>query len=109
MTALFEKLIAEKSAGPPLALPLALLSFAFLLAIGFQTVQLMRDRSDLADVYAGQEGAVEQTNGLRSLVENFAGDMAALARQGDPQAKQVVESLRRQNIAIRPPPSPATP
>ena len=103
----FEKFIDNKSGGPSLVLPVALLSFAFLVAIGFQTVQLMRDHGNLANVYAGQEKAVQQTLHLRNSVDAFAGETATLAQQGDPQAKQVVETLRSQNITIRPPAAPA--
>lgn len=98
----FEK-FAGREGGPSLALPVALLSVAFLTAIAFQTVQLLRDRGNLADVYAGQESAVQQTIHLRDSVDAFAGDTARLAQAGDPQAKQVVDTLRNQNISIRPP------
>ena len=107
MTA-FEKFSDSKST-PSLALPVALLSIGFLAAIGFQTVQLVRDRGNLANVYAGQENAVEQTLRLRNSVDAFAGETATLAQQGDGPAKQVVETLRNLNITIRPPASPANP
>lgn len=99
----FEKFAGRESGGPSLALPVALLSVAFLAAIGFQTVQLLRDRGNLANVYAGQESAVQQTIRLRNSVDAFAGDTARLAQAGDPQAKQVVDTLRSENISIRPP------
>lgn len=105
----FEK-FADSKGGPSLAIPVALLSVGFLAAIGFQTVQLMRDRSNLANVYSGQQNAVEQTLRLRNSVDAFAGETATLAQQGDGPAKQVVETLRNQNITIRPPaanPGPA--
>ena len=105
----FEKFVDSKSGGPSLALPVALLAIGFLVAIGFQTVQLMRDRGNLANVYAGQQNAVEQTLRLRNSVDAFAGETAALAQQGDGSAKQVVETLRSQNITIRPPAAPANP
>jgi hypothetical protein len=97
-----EKFPDPHKRGPALALPVALLSLAFLAAIGFQTVQLMHDHSNLATVYAGQESAVEQTLRLRNLVNGFAGETASLAQQGNRPAKQVVETLRSQNITIRP-------
>jgi hypothetical protein len=99
----FEKFIGQPGSGPSLALPVALLSIAFFAAIGFQTLELVRDRGNLTSVYAGQEAAVEQTLRLRNSVDAFAGDTAKLAQAGDPQAKQVVDALRSQNIAIRPP------
>lgn len=105
----FEKFADSTSGGPALALPVALLAVGFLAAIGFQTVQLMRDRNNLANVYAGQQNAVEQTLRLRNSVDAFAGETATLAQQGDGPAKQVVESLRGQNITIRPPAAPANP
>ena len=99
----------DSTTGPTLAIPVALLSVGFLAAIGFQTVQLMRDRSNLINVYAGQQSAVEQTRLLRNSVDAFAGETATLAQQGDGPAKLVVETLRSQNITIRPPsPAPAS-
>jgi hypothetical protein len=99
----FEKFTDSKHGGPALSIPVALLAIGFLTAIGFQTMQLMRDRGNLANVYAGQQNAVEQTLRLRNSVDAFAGETATLAQQGDGPAKQVVETLRSQNITIRPP------
>jgi hypothetical protein len=101
----FEK-FSDRSGLTPMV-PVALLSVAFLLAIGFQTMQLMRERSNLTTVFTGQESAVQQTVKLRNAVDSFAGDTAKLAQAGDPQAKQVVDSLRSQNITLRPPAAPA--
>ena len=103
----FEKFAGQHGNGPSLALPVALLAVAFLAAIGVQTLELVRDRSNLSSVYAGQEAAVQQTLKLRDSVDAFAGDTAKLAQAGDPQAKQVVDTLRNQNISIRPPAAPA--
>jgi hypothetical protein len=100
------------ASGPSLSLPVALQAIGFLTAISFQTVPLVRDRSNLANVYAGQQNAVEQTLHLRNSVDAFAGDTATLVQQGDSSAKQVVETLRSQNINVRPPaanPGPAAP
>jgi len=105
--AVFEKFPDPRN-GPSLAIPVALLSLAFLAAIGFQTVQSMRDHSDLANVYAGQENAVEQTLRLRNLVDGFAGEAATLAQEGNRPAKQLIETLRSQNITIRPSSVPPT-
>jgi len=101
--AVFEKLPDPSNSGPSLSIAVALLSLAFLAAIGFQTAQLMRDHIDLVNVYAGQENAVEQTLRLRNLVDGLAGETATLAQQGNRPAKQVLESLRSQNITLRPP------
>jgi hypothetical protein len=102
----FEK-FSDRNGQPSVLLPVALLSVAFLLAIAFQTLQLMRERSNLSNVYTGQEAAVQQTVKLRNTVDAFAGDTAKLAQAGDPQAKQVVDTLRSQNITLRPPAAPA--
>jgi hypothetical protein len=76
----FEKFTDSKSGGPSLTVPVALLAIGFLAAIGFQTVQLVRDRGNLSNVYAGQQNAVEQTLKLRNSVDAFAGETAALAQ-----------------------------
>ncbi len=97
----FEKFLPRTEGGPSLTLPVALLAVAFLVAIGFQTVQLMHQRSNLNTMIAGQEQAVQQTVRLRTSIDAFAGETAALADKGDNSAKQVVEALRVQNINIK--------
>ena len=97
----FEKFLPRTGAEPSLTLPVAILAAAFLVAIGFQTVQLMSERGNLTRMYAGQEQAVQQTVRLRNSIDAFAGDTAALADKGDNAAKQVVDALRSQNINIK--------
>jgi hypothetical protein len=106
----FEKLggnFGSNAGASSLGLPVTLLSVAFLAAIGFQTVQLLRDSHNLSAVYKEQDEAVTKTQQLRNIVDSFAGDAATLAQAGDPGAKQVVDALRAQNIQIRPPATPA--
>ncbi len=100
--AIFEKLVPRQGEAS-LGLPVALLSVAFLLAIGLQTVQLVRQRDNLVSVYAGQEKAVEQTLRLRDSIDTFAGDTAKLAVAGDADARQLVEALHAQNIDVHAP------
>ena len=80
----FEKFTMQSDRGPSLALPVAILAIALLAAIGFQTAQLLRDRSNLSNVYTGQEQAVQKTLQVRNQVDAFAGDTARLAQAGDP-------------------------
>ncbi|HUE18667.1 MAG TPA: hypothetical protein VMQ63_02755 [Stellaceae bacterium] len=89
--------------GPRLAWAVALLALGFFIAVLFQAVQLVRERINLAAVYANQETAEQDTLKLRAEVNSLAGDTAQLAQSGDAAAKQVVDQLAAQSVSIHPP------
>jgi hypothetical protein len=86
------------------SLPLAvvMLALSFLLAIAFQTYQLVRERGNLATISADQEPTMQRIVTLRQQLESLAGDAAGLAAGGNKAAQQAVDELARQNITIRP-------
>ena len=77
----------------------------------FQTVQLVKERSSLKQAETGQEAQVQQSMKLRSALDGLARDTAQLAERGNPNAKLLVEELRRRDIIINPnfPPPPQSP
>src|ERR1700722_20638938 len=80
-----------------------ILAIAFFLTIAFQTYQLIREHSFLEATEAGQQTPLEQAIQVRQDVEALAGATAVLADQGNANAKQVVEIMRQQGIALRAP------
>ncbi|MDE2227456.1 MAG: hypothetical protein KGL11_00255 [Alphaproteobacteria bacterium] len=87
---------------PPLEVGLALLALGFLLAVAFQTVQLVRERINFATILLNQQAPLESTLKLRDRINALASDTAQLAQTGNAAAKQVVDDLARQHIALHP-------
>ncbi len=95
------------SSGPRIELAVAVLALAFLLAVLFQSVQLWRERSSMNQIYQNQEQVLPDVLKLREQVNSLAGDVAQLAQTGDTAAKQVIDDMARQGVALRPPAAPA--
>jgi hypothetical protein len=88
---------------------LTALAIAFLLMVAFQTYELIREHSNLENAQAGQQQPLEQSVQTRQETEGLAGDVAALADKGNANAKQIVEGMRQQGIALRTPQAGAAP
>ena len=93
-----------RNGGPDV--PLAILAFAFCLMLLFQMVQLVRQSQSLAAFAANQESALQEASRLRQAADALAGDIVQLAQQGNPNAKQVVDEMARQNVNLHPPAAP---
>jgi len=84
-------------------LQLALLTLALFVMVVFQTVQLVRERSTLAEVWANQEPTIQEGVRLRRQLDALATETARLAADGDVGASAIIDDLRRQGITIKPP------
>jgi len=89
--------------------PLALLAFAFVLMLLFQMVQLVRQSQSLAAFATNQESALQEASRVRQAADALAGDIVQLAQQGNPNAKQVVDEMARQNVNLHPATAPPAP
>jgi hypothetical protein len=87
--------------GGPLSIPLGLLVLGFVLMVGFQTLQLIRERSNLFEIQLAQEPTIQEGAKLRQQLDSLAKKTAALAEAGNAGAKAVVEEMRRQGITIK--------
>jgi hypothetical protein len=87
--------------GGRLSIPLGLLVLGFVLMVGFQTVQLVRERSNLFEIQLAQESTVQEGTKLRQQLDSLAKNTAALAEAGNAGAKTVIEEMRRQGITIK--------
>ncbi len=83
------------------------LASAFFLLVAFQTFQSLHDHSNLATALAGQQAPLEQAIQITEEAQALAGDTAALADKGNANAKQAVDIMRQQGIALRAPPATA--
>jgi hypothetical protein len=99
--------VTDNSAPDPaerskLHLPVALLATAFVLMVGFQTSQLIREHDNLVAMRASQEATLQQAVKLRQQFDTIMGKTAQLADEGDVGARSIVDDLRRQGIMIKP-------
>jgi hypothetical protein len=93
---------APKDRRPPFEIGLALLALGFFIAVLFQTVQLVRERINFSTILLNQQAPLESTLKLRERINALASDTAQLAQTGNAAAKQVVDDLARQRIALHP-------
>ena len=109
MTMYEPEVTAERSPDPWPAL--VLLVVTVVAWLGFQTVQLSKERRDLQAVRAAQEPTMEQAEKLRAQLNSIARRTLDLAQQGNPGAALIVEELARRGVTISqgPPTTPAGP
>jgi hypothetical protein len=82
--------------------PIALLAAAMVIGLGFQCWQLMDERDHLEQAFASQVRVVENATQFRAKLDKVARETQQLADRGNPNAKFVVEELRKRGITINP-------
>lgn len=115
---------ADEAVGalPPAAKPASNLPFiltltALLIFFGFQTLQLITERSNLAMVKSNQEGAIQEAQKVQAQFKTLVAKTGQLADQGHAGAKMVMEELLKRGVGSPPPaaapeakaPAPAIP
>ena len=83
------------------SLPLILTMVSVLIWFGFQTVQLLVERNNLAAVKANFESAVQESQKMQGQLQSLIGKTAELAQQGNSAAKAAVEELEKRGIPIK--------
>ncbi len=83
------------------SLPLILTIVSLLVWFGFQTMQLVIERSDLSRLKGNLEAAMQESQKVRAQLEALVTKTAALANQGNASAKTVVEELEKRGIPIK--------
>ena len=81
-------------------LPLSLLALAFAVRVGFETVELSRQKAALESVRAAVQPRVERAGRIRAQLDAIARKTAILARQGNPNARELVDELAKNGIVI---------
>lgn len=82
--------------------PVLLGTLALLAWLGFQTMQLLVDRSTLMAAHFGQQQTVDNAGKLRSSLDALAGDTQRMADAGNGSARLLVEELRKRGVTINP-------
>jgi len=89
--------------------PVLLAIAAFLAWTGFQTVQLVSERTALSASNEQQEPLMQKSAKLRQSLDAIAAQTQRLAEQGNPNARVLVEELRKRGVTINPNPNPNPP
>jgi hypothetical protein len=93
--------------------PLLLGGLALLAWFGVQSWLLLEEKSALQASHTSQQQTVENATKLRQSLDAIAADTQRLADSGNPNARLLVEELRKRGITINPDapaaaPAPAT-
>jgi hypothetical protein len=82
--------------------PLILLVVAFLVWTVFQTFELVRERSVLAQTRSLQAASITQAQKIRAATDSLASKTQKLADGGNPDAQLVVSQLKQRGITVNP-------
>ena len=91
-------------------IPILILALAFVGWSGFQTTQLVQEKTALATLKISQDKQTEDSKKLRESLDKLAKGTLALSDRGNPNARLIVDELRRRGITISaesPPPAAA--
>lgn len=83
------------------SLPLILTIVSLLLWFGFQTVQLVLERSNLSLLKRNLEAPMQESQKVRTQLETLITKTAELANRGNASAKTVIEELEKRGIPIK--------
>lgn len=73
----------------------------------FQSLQLLRERDAMQAAIANQEKQMQESKKLRDSLDAIAKGTASLADAGNPNAKLIVDELKKRGITISPNTAPA--
>jgi hypothetical protein len=94
--------IGDNEGSGILSIGVVLLAATMATTTGFSLYQALGDRTTLRQAMVNLETPHQQATRLRGQVENIAKQVARLSEQGNPNARELVEALRRQGITINP-------
>ena len=102
---------AQAAVGVSLFLPVLLLALAFVAWLAFQAMQQVSERQQIMQAQTNLEPQEQAATKLRASLDALAVATAGLAAQGNPNARVIVEELRKRGVTINPPAAakPATP
>jgi hypothetical protein len=83
--------------------PMLIALVALVLYFGFQTVELLQARGQLAQLRAGQTPALGDGAKVHAQFDSLAGGTAVLAQQGNAEATAIVAEFGRRGFTFRAP------
>ena len=90
-------------------LPLLLAGLALLGWLTFQAQQQFAERQILQTAYASQQQTVDNAGKLRTSLDTLAADTQRLADGGNPNARALVEELKKRGVTINSANTPPAP
>ena len=81
--------------------PMLLLALGIVGWLGFQSVQLLAERQQVANARAALDTQVQGAAKLRTALDALATATAKLAVDGNPNARAIVEQLHQRGITIK--------
>jgi len=93
---------ADSADGHGVFVPVLIVAAAFVLWTGFQTVELMREHNALTATHDAQRQPLADAAKLRTSLDAVASATRHLADEGNPDAKLIVDELRKRGITINP-------
>lgn len=103
-----EEWTPEEPRGGISRLAFVLLTIALLVALGYNTFYLARERQNLRTIRENQQAPLRQAERVRAQFDSIVKRTLQLAQQGNPNASMIVESLARRGITVNPGPAPQT-
>lgn len=88
--------------GNSIFLPTLIVFCALVAWFSFQAFQLFEERAALQESRFAQEQSVQTATKLRASLDAMARETARLAQQGNPNARLLVEELRKRGVTINP-------
>jgi hypothetical protein len=85
-----------------LFVPLFIVASALVIWFGFQTSQLVTERSNLKTLHQNQDAIYQNAQKMRGQLDAIAAGTQRLANAGNPNAGQIVNALRARGITINP-------
>lgn len=102
-----EQIVQENEAPRPepaerrsLRLPLSLVMAALLVWFGFQTAELVFERSNLISLKGNYDAAAGEAEKMRAQLQALIAKTTELAGKGNASAKIVVEELQKKGVPI---------
>ncbi|HEX5019107.1 MAG TPA: hypothetical protein VFX54_00500 [Candidatus Binatia bacterium] len=83
-------------------LPFILTLAALIIYFGFQTLQLLGERSNMTVVKSNQEAAMQEAQKVQAQFKNLVDKTSELADQGHAGAKMVMEELLKRGVSSAP-------
>ena len=80
--------------------PALLLALAFVLWLAFQAVQLVSEQQQLNAATANLQSQAQAATKLRAALDVLATSTAKLAKDGNANARVIVEELRKRGVTI---------
>jgi predicted histidine transporter YuiF (NhaC family) len=80
--------------------PITLLAFVVFLSLGFQTVQVVRDRDALHQAITQQDKLLEDSRKIQAQLTALAGGTKTLADGGDKSAIAIITRLQQNGISV---------